>query len=185
MVKKLCLLAAFFLYLLLTPVYAADDAAMFGMDKKVALHDTLKPTDFVTSYNELCQYPLHDFEQNHGVIDDNTVMMLTVDGENKINRVILMHRGEVVGEEQEKLEEIFAAINTVLGQPQTNEGRLAVTRVFNILKMEDKEMTATRLPRRDINRDYVFMKAYTKNGVLSIVTDAYVAEDGTADEQEN
>jgi len=185
----LCLLSA--------TVCAAESAEgqMFGTDNKVALHDTLNYADFVAAYNDICRYPLQDYGQKrpmgdddayNGIIDDNTVMVVRVGKDDKLRSVLLIHRGEVTETEREKLGEIFAAVNIALGHPTTNEGMLSIARVFNILKVADTEMTATRLTRRDIERDYVFLKAYTgNNSVLSILLEAFVTGNGSANERES
>lgn len=189
LVLCLCLLSV-------TACAAADaEGQALAMDNKVALHDTLSSAAFVAAYNDISRYPLQNYGQKRpmgdgeaytGVIDDSTAMLVRVSKDDKLRSVILMHRGEVTEQEQEKLGEVFAAVNIALGHPTTDEGMLSIARVFNILKVADTEMTATRLSRRDLQRDYVFMKAYTGgNSVLSIVLEAFVASNNPADGQES
>lgn len=154
---------------------------------KLPLNDTLTLDEFVAAYNKISQYAIANY-QNHkpageresylGIIDDANIMMTEVDKSGKLQKIIIMHRGNVDENVKSMLGEIFSCVNVALGYEIKNEDSMVIlTSAYNLLEITAQDMGASSLSRDDIGREYVFVKAYSKqNGIYSIMIEAWEKE---------
>ena len=178
--KRICVffLAVFLAFSLLSPEARAAEM-------KVQLHDTILLDEFISKYNRLSEYPVTDYSSHSkrgdyesyvAVLDPGNVMLINVNGKGFLSNIILMHRGDVSGEEQKKLLSVFVGMNVALGYPAKEENMGTLAEAFRRLDISSADVLAARLDRSDIGRSYTFFKSENAaQQVRSIVMEA-VAE---------
>lgn len=155
------------LFLMLLAICMPGSAAQ-AAETKVQLHDEIVLDAFVTGYNKASRYPVADYS-NHSkrgdyeayvaAVDESNVMLINTNAAGLISNIILVHRGDISDVEQQKLLDMFMGINIALGYPATEEGRSFLKEAFQRLDITSPEITASRLERKDILRDYTFLKS--------------------------
>ncbi len=141
--------------------------AAYAQETKVQLHDTIQLDTFVAEYNGLSEYPITDYSSHStrgdyeayvSVIDPSNAMLIHVNQAGLISNILFMHRGELTEADRKILMSMFVCSNVAFGYPATAEDMLDLTDAFDRLNISSPEITASRLKRSDIGRDYTFLK---------------------------